>query len=77
VPTLSGKVTVTVPPGSSSGRTLRLAELGMPRLRGGGSGDLYVKLRVMVPKDLTAEERALIERLQALRPENPRQGLGK
>ncbi|HUT74765.1 MAG TPA: DnaJ C-terminal domain-containing protein [Armatimonadota bacterium] len=75
VPTLWGKMSVTVPPGSSSGRRLRLGELGMPRLRGGGKGDLFVRLRVLVPKNLTAEERSLIERLRQLRPENPRQAV--
>jgi len=73
VPTLWGQVTMTVPPGSSSGRTLRLAGLGMPRLRASGRGDLFVKLRVVVPKNLTEEERKLIERLKELRPESVRQ----
>jgi DnaJ-class molecular chaperone len=75
VPTLWGNVTLTVPPGSSSGRTLRLGGLGMPRLRGDGKGDLFVKLRVTVPRHLSDEERRLVERLRQLRPENPRQGL--
>jgi len=75
VPTLWGGVAMTVPAGSSSGRTLRLGGLGMPRLRGDGKGDLFVKLRVTVPKHLTDEERSLVERLRQLRPENPRQGL--
>jgi DnaJ-class molecular chaperone len=75
VPTLWGKVTMTVPPGSSSGRTLRLGGMGMPRLRSDSKGDLLVKLRVMVPKNPTEEERKLIDRLRELRPENPRQDL--
>jgi len=72
MPTLWGKVTMRVPSGSSSGRTLRLGNLGMPRLHGNGRGDLFVKLRVTVPKNLTDDERRLIERLRELRPENPR-----
>jgi len=72
VPTLWGKVTMTVPPGSSSGRTLRLGELGMPRLRGGGRGDLLVKLRVTVPKTTSDDERALLERLRQLHRDSPR-----
>ncbi len=75
VPTLWGKVKLTVPPGSSSGQRLRLSGLGMPRLRGGGKGDLFVRLRVVVPKHLTEQERELIQRLQQLRPENPRQAI--
>jgi DnaJ-class molecular chaperone len=76
VPTLNGKVTMRVPAGTSSGQTLRLAGQGMPRLRGSGRGDLYCKLRVVVPRSLTEEERELIARLARLRPENPRQGWG-
>jgi DnaJ-class molecular chaperone len=41
--------------------------------RGGGSGDLYARLKVTVPKNLSQEERALIEKLQGLRPEDPRE----
>jgi molecular chaperone DnaJ len=67
VPTLSGKVKVTIPPETSSGQALRLAGLGFPHLKGGGRGDQYVKVRVMVPKRLTAEEKDLIRKLAALR----------
>ena len=52
---------MTVPPGTSSGQTLRLSGLGMPHLRGGGAGDQYVKVKIVVPKDLSREERELIE----------------
>ena len=74
VPTLQGPVTMTVPPGSSSGTLLRLGGMGMPRLRGGGAGDEYVRLKVTVPRNLSAQERTLIEQLQTLRPETPREG---
>lgn len=74
VPTLSGKVNLTVPPGVQSGQQLRLKERGMPR-RGGGSGDLYVRIKVTVPKNLGDEERQLIARLRELRSENPRERL--
>jgi DnaJ-class molecular chaperone len=75
VPTLDGKVTVKLPPGTSSGQQLRLAGKGMPRMRGGGRGDLYVRIRIVVPKNLTAEEEKLIARLGALRRDNPRANL--
>jgi len=75
VPTLQGKVTVTVPPGSSSGQLLRLGGMGMPRLRGGGRGDEYVRLRIVTPQQLSGEERQLIEQLRRLRPHHhPRAG---
>ncbi len=72
VPTLDGTVTTRLPAGTSSGRQLRLAGKGMPRMRGGGRGDLYARINIVVPRDLTPEERQLVERLGALRRENPR-----
>lgn len=72
VPTLNGEVKVKLPPGTSSNQRLRLAGKGMPRARGGGSGDLYVRIRIVVPKDLSAEEKRLIQRLGELRRGNPR-----
>jgi len=71
-PTLKGQVKVKVPAGSSSGQLLRLSGMGMPRING-GYGDLYARLKIVVPKNLTDEERRLVERLRQLRPDNPRQ----
>jgi len=76
VPTKKGRVTMKIPPGTQSGQTLRLAGMGAPRLKGGGYGDQYVKTRIVVPKDLTEEERKLIRQMAALRKENPRAHLG-
>jgi molecular chaperone DnaJ len=75
VPTLTGKVTATVPSGIQSGQSLRLSGLGMPRLRSGGSGDLYVRMKVAVPRNLSDQERELIRQLGNLRRENPRERL--
>jgi molecular chaperone DnaJ len=72
VPTVTGKVTARVPPGIQSGQSLRLAGLGVPHLRGGGTGDLYARIKVAVPKNLSARERELIEELKELRQEDPR-----
>lgn len=74
VPTLEGRVKVRIPPGTQSGQILRLSGLGMPK-GGGGRGDLYVRLKVVVPKDLTPQERKIIEELRLLRPEDPRKNL--
>ncbi len=52
-PTFEGPVVLTVPPGSQSGKRLRLRGRGVPHLAGGGRGDLYVRLSVRVP-DVTA-----------------------
>ncbi|QTJ71443.1 molecular chaperone DnaJ (plasmid) [Rhodococcus sp. ZPP] len=51
VPTLDGRVSVKIPPGTPSGRTFRLRERGVPR-RGGRSGDLLVTVQVAVPPRL-------------------------
>jgi len=72
VPTLRGKVSMKIPPATSSGRTFRLPGYGMPRLKGGGAGDELVNVRIMMPAELTAAEKELYERLRALRTDSPR-----
>ncbi|HET7343798.1 MAG TPA: DnaJ C-terminal domain-containing protein [Methylomirabilota bacterium] len=74
VPTLRAKVSMKVPPATSSGRTFRLPGYGMPRLRGGGSGDQLVTVRIVMPADIRPEEKELYERLKALRSDSPRSG---
>ena len=74
VPTLRGKVSMKVPSATSSGRIFRLPGYGMPRLKGSGAGDQLVTVRIVMPSDLTAEEKELYERLKALRSESPRGG---
>jgi molecular chaperone DnaJ len=65
VPTLAGKETVRIEPGTQPGTTLVLRGEGMPRMRGGGRGDLKVVVDVMVPTRLTGEQRKLLERFEA------------
>jgi molecular chaperone DnaJ len=72
VPTLRGKVTMKVPPETSSGKTFRLPGYGFPRLRGGGQGDQLVRVKVVLPSDLAPRERELFEELRRLRPRPPR-----
>lgn len=74
VPTLRGKVSMKIPPATSSGRTFRLPGYGMPRLKGGGYGDELVSVRIVMPDDLTTDEKALYDKLKALRSETPRSG---
>jgi curved DNA-binding protein len=71
VPTLNGSVEMTIPPGSQGGQRLRLRGKGVPRQEG-GHGDLYVKLKMMVPPKLTADERELFEKLAATSSFRPR-----
>jgi molecular chaperone DnaJ len=66
VPTLDGKeVPVRVPPGTQSGRIVRIRGEGVPYLREHGRGDLQVHLRVRVPTELTDEQRRLFQQLAA------------
>lgn len=71
LPTPGGTAKVTVPPGSSSGRRLRLRGEGMPHPRG-ADGDLYAEVRVMVPPRPTDRERKLFEDLAAASDFDPR-----
>jgi len=73
VPTLDGSAKVKVPAGSSSGRRLRLKGEGMPS-PGGGKGDLYASVRIVVPKKLEKRERELFEELAEVSRFDPRQG---
>jgi len=76
VPTLKGKVTMKVPPATSSGRKFRLPGYGMPKVKGGGAGDEFVAVRIVMPSELTPAERQLYEKLSALRHDSPRGGYG-
>ncbi len=55
VDTLKGRVLLTIPPGTQPGRTFRLSGQGMPRFKGEGYGDLYVKSRLVLPTALSEE----------------------
>jgi curved DNA-binding protein len=66
VPTLTGTTQVKVPPGSSSGRRLRLRGQGLP------GGDLYATVSIKVPKQLSKKERDLFEELAKVSTFNPR-----
>lgn len=62
VPTLDGKVSVKVPPGSNTGSVLRLRGKGVPQGKGGGRGDQYVKLKVVLPDKPDRELSEFVER---------------
>jgi len=65
VPTLDGFVELTIPPRTQTGRKLRLRGQGWPK-RGGGRGDQYVEVRVVIPEHPTAEEERLYRELAEL-----------
>lgn len=70
-PTIDGKVELTVPAGARSGQRLRLRGQGLNK-RKGGRGDEYVRLKIVVPKDVNAEERRLYEELSRISGFKPR-----
>ena len=72
MPTLRGKVTMKIPPETSSGKTFRLPGYGFPRLKGGGQGDQLVRVRIVAPTELSPRERELFEELRQIRPRPPR-----
>lgn len=76
VPTLDGHARIKVPGGSRSGQKLRLMGKGLPK-PGGGAGDLYCVLQVVVPPTLSERERALYEELGRASRFNPRARFGK
>ncbi|MEU1735518.1 DnaJ C-terminal domain-containing protein [Streptosporangium sp. NPDC020145] len=71
VETPGGETKVKVPPGTSSGRRLRLRGRGMPSPRE-GPGDLFAEIQIMVPPRPTDEERQLFEQLAAVSEFDPR-----
>jgi curved DNA-binding protein len=71
VPTLEGRITVKVPPGSRAGQKLRVRGKGLPK-PGGNEGDLYTVLQVVTPSVLSERERQLYRDLQAASSFNPR-----
>lgn len=71
IPTVEGKVKIKIEPGTQPGKVLRLRGKGLPDVNGYGRGDLLVSINVWVPKNLTKEERVLIERLSSSKSFTP------
>ncbi|MBL8088611.1 MAG: J domain-containing protein [Chthonomonas sp.] len=65
VPTLSGTVSMQVPECTQNGQTFRLQGKGITQLGDKGRGNLLVRVKISVPKTISAEERAIIEKLAA------------
>ena len=63
IPCLDGKYSVKVEPGTQSGSVIRLKGKGLPTVNGYGTGDMYVKLVVWIPKKLSREDKELMSRL--------------
>jgi curved DNA-binding protein len=67
VPTLGGAVALKIKPGTQSGRTIRLTGQGMPKLRSNDRGDLYARVRVLMPEKLSEREEELVREWARLR----------
>lgn len=76
VPTVDGKVSVKIPPGSNTGSTLRLKGRGLTDRKTGERGDQYVTLKVVLPERPDAELKQFLERWSATHGYNPRAKLG-
>jgi len=75
VPTIDGgRSRVKIPEGSQSGRQMRLRSKGMPALRGGGSGDMFIELAVETPVNLTARQKEILKEFDEIAAENNPQG---
>lgn len=71
VPTIDGgRGRVQIPSGSQSGRQMRLRSKGMPALRGGGSGDMFIELAVETPVNLTSRQKELLAEFDDLSENN-------
>ncbi|MBO5194757.1 MAG: molecular chaperone DnaJ, partial [Bacteroidales bacterium] len=64
IPCLDGKYRVKIEPGTQSGTMVRLKGKGLPSINGGGTGDLYVKFIVWVPKKLSREDKSMLENMR-------------
>jgi molecular chaperone DnaJ len=72
VATLDGRIRLSVPAGSPTGKVFRVRGEGLPRLHGGRRGDLFVRVYVVVPEKLSREQKNLIKKLRELDPESLR-----
>ena len=72
VPTFAGNVLVKLPAGTQSGKTLRLKGKGMPLIKSTEAGDLHAKIKIVIPENMTGEQKKLLEEFSKIYNENPR-----
>ena len=71
VPTLDGRIKLTIPPGTQGGQRFRSRGKGL-RNKGGGRGDLYTIVQIAIPKDLSSQEKELFQALEKQSSFKPR-----
>ena len=74
IPTPDGAITLTVPPGTSSGQRLRVRQRGVPS-PSGKRGDMYAEMQIVLPKQLDEESLELFRQLGSKYQEHPRENL--
>jgi molecular chaperone DnaJ len=72
IPTVDGIVNLTLPVGVQTGQQLKLKGKGVPHLKGGGTGDHYVTVKVVTPSSLGEQEKEILRELERLHPQKPR-----
>ncbi len=68
LPTLNGNLSLKIPPETQNGKVFSMAGKGMPQLSNNKHGNMFAKVKVVLPTNLTEEEKKLFKRLQSLRP---------
>ena len=63
IPTISGKARIKIASGTQSGNILRLKGKGLPNVNSYGKGDMLININVWTPKDLSKEEKKMLEKL--------------
>ena len=78
IPTIDGgKAKIKIPAGTQSGKQFRLKGKGMPYMRGGGTGDLYVQVNTEVPVSLNKEQKELLEKFREIENEKSNPSIKK
>lgn len=76
VPGVTGNLNLKVPAGTQSGEVIQMRGKGLPRINGGGVGDLHVRIQLWTPESLQDEEEQLLKRLLEIRPLAPEKKTG-
>ncbi len=71
IPTIDGRVKVKIEPGTPSGKLLKLRGKGLPDVNGYGRGDLFVRILVYIPSNISKDERKILEKLNESENFNP------
>jgi len=77
VPTLSKPVKITIPAGTSAGKIFRLREKGIPSVQGYPKGDQLINVNIWTPKNLTSDEKKMLEDMREMENFQPKKGKGQ